>query len=115
MTGCRRAGLCPLAPSSPLTGLSCGQARLRVDHEAAPDRPTQLLSPLACPSGVVSLNKPERQSPGSAELLGYLGCRRSWGLSGLPAASILGASAMTSLLLPCLLSESQVNGKHHLP
>lgn len=42
---------CPLAPSSPLTGLSCGQARLRVDHEAAPDRPTQLLSPpLACPS-----------------------------------------------------------------
>lgn len=115
MTGCRKAGLCPLPLSSPLTGLSCGQARLRVDHEAAPDRPTQLLSPLAWPSAVVSLNKPERQSPGSAELLGYLGWYSSCGLSGVLAVSILGASAVTFLLLPCLLSESQVNGNHHLP
>lgn len=71
--------LYPLPLSPPLTGSSCGPARLRVDREAAPDTPAQLLSPLAWPSGVVSLNKPERQSPGSAELMGYLSCYKSWG------------------------------------
>lgn len=53
--------------SCPLTGLSCGQARLRADHEAAQDTPAQFLSPLPWPSGVASSNKPERQPLSSAE------------------------------------------------
>lgn len=60
--------------SSPLTQLSCEQARLRADHEAAPDTPAQLPSPLSWPSGGVSSNKPTRQPPGHAELTRYRGC-----------------------------------------
>lgn len=79
LAGCRKAGLCPLLLSSPLTGLFCGQARLHAEHAAARDTPTQFLSPLPWPSGVVSSDKPERQSPGSAELFGYFSCYKSWG------------------------------------
>lgn len=60
--------------SSPLTQLSCEQARLRVDREAARDTSAQLLSPLPWPSGVVSSNKPKRQSLGYNGLMCYAGC-----------------------------------------
>lgn len=73
ITGCWEPGLSDTF-FSPLTSWSCEEARLRVGHAAALDRPAQFLSLPPWPSGTVSSNKPERQSPGPDELICCFGC-----------------------------------------